>query len=197
MYEDLLLRAAQAGERLNSEAEAMTESQTPAQRSEPPRQENAATCNPEIRSTITRSATLPKSENGNRLHRSRSRVGLFRPNNPKHADSAEIDFALARLQGENAQEIAKLAGDLRDKLSASLVDLNGVSEKITGALAAHNDAVKRLSFGRGNALSIGERIRSLGVKTKRPIPTMLVDGAPIVPEIEASDENNLSENGYL
>jgi DNA recombination protein RmuC len=83
------------------------------------------------------------------------------------------------LQGQNAQEIARLAGELCDKVSMSLVDLNGVAEKMNGALASHNDAVKRLSTGRGNALSVGERIRSLGVKTKRPMPPMLVDGVAI------------------
>jgi hypothetical protein len=40
--------------------------------------------------------------------------------------------------------------------------------------------VKRLSTGRGNALSIGERIRSLGVKTRRPVPTMVVDRIAIM-----------------
>jgi hypothetical protein len=48
--------------------------------------------------------------------------------------------------------------------------MQAVEEKITGALNAHRDAVKRLSTGKGNALSIGERIRGLGVKTKRPRP---------------------------
>lgn len=71
------------------------------------------------------------------------------------------------LQGQNAQKIAGLAGDLCDKVSASLTELNIVTEKITGVLNAHNKAVKRLSAGKGNALAIGERIRSLGVKTKR------------------------------
>jgi DNA recombination protein RmuC len=83
------------------------------------------------------------------------------------------------LQGQNAQDIARLAGELCDKVSMSLADLNGVAEKMNGALAAHNDAVKRLSTGRGNALSVGERIRSLGGKTRRPIPAMLVDGVAI------------------
>jgi DNA recombination protein RmuC len=83
------------------------------------------------------------------------------------------------LQGQNAQEIARLAGELCDKVSISLADLNGVAEKINAALAAHNDAVKRLSTGRGNALSVGERIRSLGVKSRRPMPAMLVDGVAI------------------
>jgi hypothetical protein len=74
-------------------------------------------------------------------------------------------------------------------VSASLIDLNGDAEKITGALNAHNEAVKRLSTGKGNALSVGERIRSLGVKAKRPMPSMLVDGGSIAAATEDPDEN--------
>jgi DNA recombination protein RmuC len=91
-------------------------------------------------------------------------------------------------QAQNAQDIARLAGDLCDKVSMSLIDLNVVAEKITGALNAHNEAVKRLSTGKGNAISVGERIRSLGVKTKRPMPPMLVDGVSTPPPTEDSDE---------
>lgn len=93
------------------------------------------------------------------------------------------------LQGQNAQEIARLAGDLCDKISTSLGDLNAVAEKIAGALTAHNDAMKRLSTGKGNALSIGERIRSLGVKTKKPFPPVLLDGLPVAASTEDSEED--------
>lgn len=93
------------------------------------------------------------------------------------------------LQGQNAQDIARLAGDLCDKVSTSLADLNGVAEKITDALTAHNEAVRRLSTGKGNALSIGQRIRNLGVKTKKPMPSMLVDGVSLAAPTEDSDEN--------
>ena len=93
-------------------------------------------------------------------------------------------------QGQNAQEIARLAGDLCDKISMSLGDLNVVAEKMNGALAAHKEAVKRLSTGRGNALSVGERIRSLGVKTKRPLPAMLVDGMAITSDAEEFEESS-------
>ena len=100
-------------------------------------------------------------------------------------------------QGQNAQEIARLAGGLCDKVSTSLVDLNGVTEKITGALSDHNEAVKRLSTGKGNALSIGERIRSLGVTTKRLMPTMLVDDVPITATTEDADEDvPLADNSH-
>ncbi len=80
-------------------------------------------------------------------------------------------------QGQNTQEIARLAGELIDKLSMSVADLMVVGEKLAGAETAHNEALKRLSTGRGNALAIGEHIRQLGVKTKRPMPAMLVEGA--------------------
>jgi DNA recombination protein RmuC len=82
-------------------------------------------------------------------------------------------------QGQNAQDIARLAGDLCDKVSASLNDLNETTEKITAALSTHHEAVKRLASGRGNALSIGQRIRNLGVKTKKPMPSMLVEGVSL------------------
>jgi len=77
-----------------------------------------------------------------------------------------------------------LAGELCDKVSLSLGDLNGVAEKITAALNTHNEAVKRLSTGRGNVLSIGARILELGVKAKRPIPPMLVEGGVVGPTNE-------------
>jgi DNA recombination protein RmuC len=91
-------------------------------------------------------------------------------------------------QEQNAQEIGRLAGELCDKVSSSLGDLNDVGAKIRGALDAHNEAVKRLSIGRGNALSIGERIRASGVKTKRPMPAMLVDGVSITADAEPLED---------
>jgi DNA recombination protein RmuC len=98
-------------------------------------------------------------------------------------------------QGRNAQDIARAAGSLCDKVSASLIDLNVVAEKIASALNAHNEAVRRLSTGKGNALSIGEHIRSLGVKTKKPMPSMLVDGVSIAASTEDFEENVSSATG--
>ena len=74
----------------------------------------------------------------------------------------------------------------------SLADLNGVAEKISAALNAHNVAVRRLATGRGNAVSIGDRIRTLGVKTRRPMPAMLVDALAITTASEVPDEDAYS-----
>ncbi|MGO9684088.1 MAG: DNA recombination protein RmuC [Beijerinckiaceae bacterium] len=82
-------------------------------------------------------------------------------------------------QGENAQEIARLAGELCDKISNSIGDLNGIAEKMHAALGAHSDAMKRLFTGRGNALTLGDRIKGLGVKAK-PTPNVIIDGRPLV-----------------
>jgi DNA recombination protein RmuC len=92
-------------------------------------------------------------------------------------------------QGENAQEIARLAGELCDKITNSIGDLNTVAEKMQSALGAHSEAMKRLFTGRGNALLIGDRIKSLGVKTKQP-PNVVIDGLPVnigSPEDEPED----------
>ena len=96
-------------------------------------------------------------------------------------------------QGQNAQAIASLAGDLCDKVSASLTDLNEVATKIQAALGAHSEAVKRLSTGKGNALSIGQRIRDLGVKTRKPMPAMLVDGLSVAATTEEFEEETVLE----
>jgi DNA recombination protein RmuC len=82
-------------------------------------------------------------------------------------------------QGENAQEIARLAGELCDKISNSIGDLNTVAEKMHAALGAHSEAMKRLFTGRGNALTLGNRIKGLGVKARRP-PNVIVDGSPLM-----------------
>jgi DNA recombination protein RmuC len=91
------------------------------------------------------------------------------------------------MQAQNAQQIAKLAGVLCDKVSAGFGDLNVVGDRLNQALSAHNEAVKRLSTGRGNALAVGERIRSLGVKTKGPMPAMLVEGERVEADLEAAE----------
>jgi hypothetical protein len=59
-------------------------------------------------------------------------------------------------------------------------------------LNTHNEAVKRLSTGRGNVLSIGVRMRELGVKAKRPMPAMLVDDGVI-----AATTEELAKEAYL
>ena len=86
-------------------------------------------------------------------------------------------------QDQNAQQIARLAGQLLDKITASLGDFDLAGRKMGDAVTAQNNAIKRLSTGRGNALSLGERILDLGVKAK-PMPPALIDGVWVTAETE-------------
>jgi hypothetical protein len=68
-----------------------------------------------------------------------------------------------------------------------------VHQKIEGALAAHRLAAKRLSTGKGNALSIGEHICSLGVQIKRPMPPMVFEELAIT-TVEAAQGEGAQTN---
>jgi DNA recombination protein RmuC len=79
-------------------------------------------------------------------------------------------------QSRNAQAIAQQAGQLYDKLSGFVDDLNDVSRKLQAASASHNEAMKKLSSGQGNALSRAQRLKSLGVASKKNFPAVLIEG---------------------
>ena len=79
-------------------------------------------------------------------------------------------------QNENAREIAEKAGQLFDKLAAIVCDLNDVHEKIQAAARAHNEAMRKLATGRGNALSRAQQLKGLGVSSKKELPPVLIDG---------------------
>lgn len=79
-------------------------------------------------------------------------------------------------QSENAQAIAEQAGQLYDKLAAVVGDLNDVATKIASAADSHNEAMKKLASGKGNALGRAQRLKALGVSSKKEIPLVTLDG---------------------
>ena len=77
---------------------------------------------------------------------------------------------------QTGQAIAEQAGQLYDKLAAVVGDLNDVATKIASAADSHNEAMKKLASGKGNALGRAQRIRALGVSSKKEIPQVTLDG---------------------
>lgn len=73
-------------------------------------------------------------------------------------------------QNENAVGIAKAAGRLYDQLALGLTTFKGVGEALDRASDAHAKAMKQLYEGRGNAIGRAERMKKLGVTTKKAIP---------------------------
>ena len=72
-------------------------------------------------------------------------------------------------QSRNAQEIARLAGAMYDKLCGMTEDFQKVQKSLDAAQKAYNEAFKKLSEGNGNVLRTADRIRELGAKTSKSL----------------------------
>lgn len=91
-------------------------------------------------------------------------------------------------QNENAQAIARQAGQLFDKLVGFVDELNTVSQKIQSAADAHAEAMKRLVQGKGNALGRAQKLKELGVASKKDFPPVLSAGEKHIVEADDDDE---------
>ncbi len=90
-------------------------------------------------------------------------------------------------QNQNAQEIAKQAGDMYDKFTGFVTALEDIGDKLGKAQSAYDTAYNRLTDGRGNIIAKVEAIRKLGdLKIKRRLSDELINKA--LPD--DSDSNN-------
>ncbi|HEU4982112.1 MAG TPA: DNA recombination protein RmuC [Acidobacteriaceae bacterium] len=78
-------------------------------------------------------------------------------------------------QTKNVQEIVRRGGELYDKLAAFAADLTKVGKSLDEARNSYDDACKKLSTGKGNAIRQAEMLRSLGVKPSKVIPMVLIE----------------------
>lgn len=73
-------------------------------------------------------------------------------------------------QSRHAIEIAELGGKMHDKFVNFVLDLENVGHKIQAADNAYNEAMKKLSTGRGNLLTKASKLKSMGVKAAKSLP---------------------------
>jgi DNA recombination protein RmuC len=89
-------------------------------------------------------------------------------------------------QTRNAIEIARQAGEMLDKFSAFTNDLEDVGKHLKRAEDAQNNALNKLSTGKGNLVGRAEKLAKLGVKSSKKInPNLIHDHEP---EDESTDE---------
>lgn len=79
-------------------------------------------------------------------------------------------------QTRNAIEIAKQGGMLYDKFVAFLKDLETLGAQIERVQNTYDNAHKKLSSGKGDLIGRVEKLKALGAKTSKDIPTELLDG---------------------
>jgi DNA recombination protein RmuC len=72
-------------------------------------------------------------------------------------------------QNENSLIISKKAADLYDKFASFLEDIEKIGTHIDRTKKSYDDAINKLSVGRGNLLRRAQEFEELGVKAKKTI----------------------------
>ena len=85
-------------------------------------------------------------------------------------------------QNQNAQEIARQGGELYDKFVGFVDDLISLGKHMRTSQKSYEEAMKKLSEGRGNLVGRAERIKKLGARAAKTLPQNLLN--------RAEDENN-------
>ena len=80
-------------------------------------------------------------------------------------------------QKRNALEIAKEGGLLYDKFEGFVQDLIKVGKSIKSSKDSYEDAMNKLTEGRGNIIKKIENLKDLGAKTKKTLPQNIIDRA--------------------
>jgi len=86
-------------------------------------------------------------------------------------------------QSRNAQDIADRGGKLYDKFVAFAGDLEKLGDAIDKAQSSYDDARKKLSEGSGNLVGQAEKLKKLGAKATKSIPTALLSAADVEDEV--------------
>lgn len=73
-------------------------------------------------------------------------------------------------QNRNVQEIAAVGGLLFDKIANFSEDLKKIGSSLEASRKSYDAAVTKLTEGRGNALTLANRLKELGAKTVKEIP---------------------------
>ena len=80
-------------------------------------------------------------------------------------------------QKRNALEIAKEGGLLYDKFEGFVQDLIKVGKSLKSSKDSYEDAMNKLTEGRGNIIKKIENLKDLGAKTKKSLPQNIIDRA--------------------
>ena len=78
-------------------------------------------------------------------------------------------------QNKNAFEIAEQAGRLYDKFVGFVSDLEKIGVKQNDANKAYEDAMSKLKDGKGNLTRSAEKLKELGVKSKKKLDQKFLD----------------------
>lgn len=73
-------------------------------------------------------------------------------------------------QNKHARDVAKRAGLLYDKFIGFLTSIEDIGKALGKATLAHQNAVGQLSTGNGHLIGQVEKLRKMGIQTKKELP---------------------------
>ncbi|MDR3671846.1 MAG: DNA recombination protein RmuC [Holophaga sp.] len=76
-------------------------------------------------------------------------------------------------RNEHAEAIAARAGHLYDKFAGFVADMGNISKYLGQTRAAYDEAMNKLTLGRGNLVAQAEQLKALGAKTSKALPASL------------------------
>ena len=76
-------------------------------------------------------------------------------------------------QEQNALNIAKSAEALYDKFALFVEDMEKIGKNIQSTQSSYENAMNKLTTGKGNLINKVEDMRKLGLKPKKTIPVLL------------------------
>lgn len=80
-------------------------------------------------------------------------------------------------QNRNAQEIARKAGALYDKLRGLVEDMDKLGQQLSTVHKTYKSAYSKITSGKGNLVRQVEHFRELGAQIKKPLPKNLLEEA--------------------
>lgn len=78
-------------------------------------------------------------------------------------------------RNQNAEAIADRAGKLYDKFVGFITDMQCLGKRLSQARETYDDAMGKLSTGRGNLIGQVESLKGMGAKTAKSLPAALLE----------------------
>ena len=105
------------------------------------------------------------------------KILLISPTNLIAALKMIVDLWKREYQNQNAQQIAERGAALYDKLVGFVESFSTIGEQLNRAQTTYDAAFGQLSKGRGNLIGQAEKLKELGIKSKKSLPSTLIEAA--------------------
>ena len=123
------------------------------------------------------------------------RILLISPTNLIAVLKIVADLWKREMQSKNAVEIATEGAKLYDKFIGFVATIEDVGKHLSRSQDAYLQAVSQLKEGRGNLISRVQKLKKLGVKSTKHLPTSMLtadmddeDEAGMIPEAEVTED---------